>query len=201
MTGQDVPGDAVEIHPVTPDRLSDLADVFQSHGSTRGCWCMAFIVPRQEYGQGWGDGNRAHFEQMTNDLPTPMGLVAYNDDGTPVAWCAAGPRSRYQRAISPRATILKDRDASEDDDVWLVPCFFVRVGHRRQGTTRALLAAAIELAQSHGAAAIEGFPLANDNPTKLDEYYGRERRFAECGFRCVARPTPKRAVMRRDLKF
>ena len=190
----------VEIHPLTPDRLPELAEVFLSHGSTRGCWCVAFIVPRKDYGQGWQGGNRARFEEMARELPTPMGLIGY-DDGTPMAWCAVGPRSRYQRAISPRALILKDRDPGEDDDVWFVPCFFVRVGHRKKGTTRAMLAAAVEVAKENGARAIEGFPLADDNPTTLDGYYGRERLFAACGFECIARPTPKRAVMRRELKF
>lgn len=172
--------DGVEVRELTPDRLPDLAAVFQSHGATSGCWCMAFELPRKDYGDGWGAGNRARFEEMANEQPTPMGLLGYSTDWTPVAWCAVGPRSRYQRAISPRAIILKDRDPSQDDSVWLVPCFFVRVGHRRQGTTRAMLRAAIELASRHGAAAIEGFPLASDNPTKLDEYYGREHPFAGC---------------------
>lgn len=116
-----------------------------------------------------------------------------------MGWCAAGPRSRYPTAISPRATVLKGRDASEDDDVWLVPCFFVRVGERRQGTTRALLAAAVEMAAGHGAKAIEGFPLTNDGPRSPDDYLGRERLFAGCGFTPVARPTPRRVVMRRNL--
>lgn len=127
-----------------------------------------------------------------------MGLLAYEGD-VPVAWCALGPRSRFERAIGPRSTMLKGRDPAEDDDVWFVPCFFVRVGHRRGGLTRELLDAAVELAKQHGARAVEGFPLASDNPTKADGYLGREHVFAESGFERVANPTPKRVVMRRNL--
>jgi GNAT superfamily N-acetyltransferase len=184
--------------PVTPARLADLADLFESNGSTKGCWCMAFIVTNREYHIGWYGLNRERFEQLAHEEEVPMGLLAY-EDSRPVGWCAAGPRSRFERAIGPRNTMLKDRNPSEDDDVWLVPCFFVRVGFRRAGTTRNLLEAAVQLASTHGATAVEGFPLADDNPTKADGYYGRERLFAAQGFRCIVRPTPKRAVMRLDL--
>ena len=179
--------------------LGDLAEVFETHGATRGCWCMVFISPYKDAQAGWNGGNRVAFEALAATAPFPMGLLGY-DDGVPVAWCAVGPRSRYQRAIGPRNTMLKGRDPSEDDDVWFVPCFFVRVGYRRSGRTRELLDAAVALAAEHGATAVEGFPLASDNPTKLDGYYGREHVFAESGFTCIANPTPKRVVMRRDLR-
>jgi GNAT superfamily N-acetyltransferase len=86
---------------------------------------------------------------------------------------------------------------SEDDQVWLVPCFFVRVGSRRQGITRELLRAAVELARTRGATAIEGWPLTGK--PSADEYLGREQVFAACGFKQVRRPTPRRVVMRLDL--
>ena len=159
---------------------------------------MFFISSNKEAQAGWWGGNRVAFEELAATSRVPMGLLAY-EDGIPVAWAAVGPRSRFQRAIGPRNTMLKGRDPAEDDDVWFVPCFFVRVGHRRGGLTRALLDAAVELARQHGATAEEGFPLAADNPTKLDGYYGREHVFAESGFACIANPTPKRVVMRRNL--
>ena len=65
-------------------------------------------------------------------------------------------------AVAPRSPVLKDRDPAEDDDVWLVPCFFVRVGARRMGFTRALLTAAVEVAGEHCAKAVERFPLRQD---------------------------------------
>lgn len=195
MTG----GTRVVIEAVTPERLDDLADLFESNSTTRGCWCMFFISPHRVAQAGWYGGNRVDFEELAAETaPVPMGLLAY-DDGVPAGWCAVGPRARFQRAIGPRNTMLKGRDPDEDDDVWFVPCFFVRVGHRRAGLTRALLDAAVELAREHGATAVEGFPLAASNPTKSDGYYGRERTFAEQGFACIATPTPKRVVMRRDL--
>jgi len=188
-------GEDLEIHPVTGDRLGDLADLFGTNGTTRGCWCMYFIATRAEFGAGWRGGNRRQFEELAVAADPPMGLLAYRD-GEPAGWCALGPRSRYPRAISHRARILKDRDQGEDGDVWLVPCFFVRTDARRLGITRALLAAAVDLARRSGATAIEGFPRSDDTAPSPEDYLGREGVFAACGFECVARPTPRRAVMR-----
>jgi GNAT superfamily N-acetyltransferase len=189
----------VEIHPVTEERFADLADLFESHGATRGCWCMAFIAERKVFHDGWHEGkNRERFEEMAKTADPPMGLIGYDEDGTPIAWCAMGPRSRYPRTIGPRATILAGRDKSEDDDVWLMTCFFTRVGYRSKGTTRKLLDAAVAYARKHGAKAVEGIPIAT-GWKKSDEYVGREQVFEAAGFTCTARPTPRRAVMRREL--
>jgi GNAT superfamily N-acetyltransferase len=190
--------DELATYPVTPERLDDLADLFNSNGTTRGCWCMFFIASRADFGAGWRGGNRAAFERLVEADPAPPGLLAYRE-GTPVGWCAVGPRSRYSRAIGPRAVVLRGRDPAEDDSVWLVPCFFVRVGHRGRGVTRALLDAAADLARSCGAAAIEGFPRRAGQGRSPDGYLGTEELFRTCGFDSIALPTPRRAVMRRNL--
>ena len=190
----------MEIHPVTPDRLDDLADLFETGSATRGCWCMWFINSNQDVNAGWRNGgNRRAFEDLAQTADPPLGLLAY-EDHLPVGWLATGPRSRYPRAIGPRTKILKDRDASEDDDVWLLPCFFVRVGRRRTGVTGALIAAAVENAAAHGASALEGFPIADAYEKAQDDFVGKQRRFSECGFECVAEPSPRRVVMRRNLQ-
>lgn len=189
------------MRPVTAERLDDLAELFETNGTTRGCWCMYFVADRAAFGDGWrGGGNRRGFEQLTVASATPTGLLAYDTDGRPVGWCAAGPRSRYPRTLGPRAQILKGRDPDEDDDVWLVPCFFVRVGHRRQGITRALLEAAVRLAEEHGATAVEGFPRGAGLPRSVDDYLGREDVFAACGFEAIAHPKPSRVVVRRNIE-
>jgi GNAT superfamily N-acetyltransferase len=189
----------MDVHPLTRDRLDDLADLFLTGSATKGCWCMYFIHPPKQFQAGWRNGaNRAAFESLVPTASPPMGLLAY-DDGRAVGWIATGPRSRYPRAIGPRATILKGRDQSEDDDVWLLPCFFVRVGYRGAGVTAALVAAAVEQAEAHGAKAVEGFPIADAYPKSQDDYVGKQRRFAECGFECVAEPSPRRVVMRKKL--
>lgn len=185
-----------EIVAVTPDRLDDLAELFATHAATRGCWCMAFVVPRPVLHAGWRDGgNRASFVELTG-AEGPLGMLAYSD-GVPAGWCSVGPRSRYSVAQSQRS-ILRGRDPAEDDDVWLVPCFFVRVGFRRAGLTADLLDAAVDHAARNGAKAIEGWPIANTYMA-AETFEGREHVFAKCGFTCVARPSPRRVIMRKEL--
>ena len=182
--------------PVTVDRLPDLTDLFETHNTTKGCFCTYFFVPQKEYHAGWSGGNRAAFELFASETDVPVGVLAYEAD-VPVGWCAVGPRIRYPRTISPRAKILRDRDPAEDTDVWLVSCFFVRKGHRGKGLTKVLLDAAVNLAAAHDATAVEGFPLTASGT--VDEYLGREELFAACGFRAIAHPSPRRVVMRREL--
>ena len=79
------------------------------------------------------------------------------------------------------------------------PVLLRPVGERGQGIASALLGEAVELARSSGAPAIEGFPRDAGQAPSPDDYLGREEVFAACGFQCIARPTPRRAVMRRDL--
>ena len=83
--------------------------------------------------------------------------------------------------------------------MWLLPCLlFVRVGHRGQGVSHALVEAAVSLARQHRAIALEAWPSSRDS-SRSDAFVGREGLFTEMGFDCVARPTPDRAVMRMDL--
>ena len=186
----------MRIEPLTAGRSGDLADLFESNATTRGCWCMWFMLPSREVSAGWDGANRGRFDDLARHDAVPLGLLAYADDKA-VGWCAAGPRARYPTVI--RSRLMADRQPSEDGSVWFVPCFFVRVGFRRAGTTARLLQAAVEHARRHGAAAVEGFPLAGDGPHKTDRYLGTEPLFSACGFDVVARPSPRRVVMRRDL--
>jgi GNAT superfamily N-acetyltransferase len=187
----------VQVEPVTASRLDDVAALFGATKTTTGCYCMWFVLPAKECSAGWGDGNRAKFAEMAAQAP-PIGLLAYRD-GEPVGWCAAGPRSRYTRAL--RSPLLAGRATDEDDSVWLVPCFYVRRDARRAGITKALLEAATALARAHGARAIEGFPHAGDARRSAGEaFVGVEPIFAACGFTATDRRTADRIVMRRPLR-
>ena len=178
--------------------LPDLGTLFDGNSTTRGCYCMWFLLSSKEMDAGWGGLNRTRFEASVSAASgQPFGVLAYDDDGQPLAWCAIGPRSRYARIL--RSPLMKSREPSEDGDVWMVPCFFVRVGARRAGTTKLLLEAAVSAAADHGATAVEGFPLAGPGPHKDDRYLGTEGLFAACGFTAIARPSPRRVVMRRPL--
>jgi GNAT superfamily N-acetyltransferase len=189
---------SLRIEPVVPSRLDDLDTLFATNKTTAGCYCMWFLGSVKECHAGWGAGNRQRFGEFVRAANEPAGLLAYRDD-EPVGWCAVGPRMRYARML--RAPVLKQRDPSEDANVWLVTCFFVRRDARRSGVTSSLIEAAVTLASSHGATAIEGFPLAGDRRRSASEaFVGVEPLFASSGFSRVAHPTAARVVMRRELR-
>jgi GNAT superfamily N-acetyltransferase len=160
---------------------------------------MSFCTTRSQFAIGWlTGGNRRRFEGMAAATPIPMGILASVGD-SPVGWCACGPRSRYVSTSGPQATMMRNRAHDEDETVWLLPCLFVADGHRAQGISYALIRAAVALARSSGAVAIEGWPLAGSDRSPADGFLGRERVFDSLGFVSVDRPTPGRVIMRRDL--
>jgi GNAT superfamily N-acetyltransferase len=179
-------------------RPADLDTLFSSDPVVDRCWCMWFITRVAEFHEAGRAGNRAAFLELAQEEEDPVGLVAYRD-AEPVGWCAAGPRRRYARVL--RAPTLKQRDRTEDNSVWLVPCFFIRQGVRHEGVATALLAAAVDLARERGAPAIEGFPLAGTKTRSggSDFMTGVEAIFAAAGFLPVQRPSTNRVIMRLEL--
>ena len=186
----------IQIRPVTRDSLSDAEAIFATSPETNGCSCMWFIIRVADYHAGGPSANRRRFRELVESSAMPVGLLAYGEAGV-VGWCAAGPRSRFVRAL--RVPSFKGRDPSEDDAVWLVPCFYVPKDLRRAGVSRALLEGAVDLAREHGATAIEGFPFAWGAKISKESMVGVEALFASCGFRVQRRPSTTRVVMRREL--
>lgn len=190
----------MEIVTISDDRLDDFGTLQRTQPESTGCWCMWFIKRVADYHADGDAGNRAAFAELVHDSSVPMGLLAYDDAGGVAGWCAAGPRSRYARAV--KAPTLKGRDADEDDDVWLVPCFLVKADERRKGVATALLATAVDLATDSGARAIEGFPLPGSKARQKggDFMTGTEALFEACGFSPVRRSSSNRVIMRRELR-
>jgi len=86
-------------------------------------------------------------------VTTPPGVVIYRD-GEPVGWCNIGPRTEITRLA--RSRLIRPVD---DVPVWSIVCVVVRPGHRRQGVTAPLLEGAVAYAASHGAPAVEAYPV------------------------------------------
>ncbi|MCH6229866.1 GNAT family N-acetyltransferase [Microbacterium sp. CFH 31415] len=128
-----------------------------------------------------------------------VGIVAYQGD-EPVAWCAVDRRAVYGR-LRGSPVPWKGRAQDKDDEtVWAIACMIVRKGHRGEGLTYPLVAAAVEFARERGASAIEGYPLVTGGAQVIwDELnVGPVGPFLAAGFREVAHPTKRRVVMRMD---
>jgi ribosomal protein S18 acetylase RimI-like enzyme len=184
---------AIEVHPLTKDRWSDLVDLFGRRGASvpRRCWCMYWRQP----GNGESaEANRAGLRSLIGSRTAP-GLIAY-EAGSPVGWVSVGPRADYESLR--RSPVAKPID---DRPVWSIVCFFVDAHTRGRGIADRLLEAAVDHARSQGARLIEAYPI--DRPQRSDNevvFTGTKSMFDRAGFKEAARRNPTRPVMRRALR-
>jgi GNAT superfamily N-acetyltransferase len=177
----------VEFHPVTAERLLDLARFSEQHGKFRYCSCMRWRMTSADYHRSTKDGRVAALDALVRQ-GIPVGVLAYMD-GDPVGWCSIAPRNTYAALERSRALPRVD-----DAPVWSVVCFFVARRVRRQGGTLGLLRAAVEYARSHGAAVVEGYPV--EPGSRLYTYMGSASTFRRAGFHDVTPAGQARQVMR-----
>lgn len=176
-----------EYHPVTVERLADLARFSERHGKFRYCSCMRWRMTSAQFQHSTKDQRVAALDDRVRD-GVPVGVLAYVD-GEPVGWCSVAPRETYAALERNRALARLD-----DAPVWSIVCFFVDSHFRRQGLTLELLRAAIGYALSEGAQIIEGYPV--EPGSRLYTYMGSPATFRQAGFREAATTTGGRLIMR-----
>jgi GNAT superfamily N-acetyltransferase len=198
--------DALRIVPANEASADDLDAIFGVRGEAARCSCQWFKVERRAWVEGAPlEQRRAQLREQTGcgdpRAARTSGLVAYLDD-EPVGWCAVEPRTAYVGLLAKRIPWAgRDEDPS-DDGVWSVTCFVTRVGYRRRGVMAALAAATVGFARDRGARAVEAYPIDAEPGRTFswgELYVGSRSVFADAGFAEVSRPTPRRAVMRREL--
>ncbi|MDO5696773.1 MAG: GNAT family N-acetyltransferase [Dermatophilus congolensis] len=191
-------------HPVTPDRFEDFADVINPNRRVTHCWCTSHRLRTKDIEELGGpgaleDGVRERAMRALCERDIPPGVVTYLD-GTPVGWCNIGPRADIPRLAGSK--LIRPVD---DVPVWSIVCVVVRGGHRKKGVTGHLIEGAVEFAASHGAPAVEAYPV--DPPGRMDTtmaFVGTRSMFEKAGFEvigttdAVASKMP-RLVMRRTL--
>jgi GNAT superfamily N-acetyltransferase len=180
----------LEFHPVTAERLPDLARFSEQHGKFRYCSCMRWRMKSTEYQRSDKEERVAALDALVTE-GTPVGVLAYADE-EPVGWCSIAPRETLSALERYRALPRLD-----DAPVWSVVCFFVDADFRGEGLTRGLLKAAVAYARSQGAKIIEGYPV---EPGRLYTYMGSPSAFEAAGFRDVTPPGQARRVMRYAVK-
>ena len=178
---------ALEYHPVTPERLPDLARFSARHGKFRYCSCLRWRLTSSEYQHATKEQRVATLEDLIRQ-GMPVGVLAYQA-GEPIGWCSIAPRETYRALERYRALPRLD-----GEPVWSVVCFFVDRLNRRQGVTRGLLRAAVEYARTQGATIIEGYPV--EPGSRLYTYMGSPETFRQAGFSEVTPAGQARQVMR-----
>lgn len=196
----------LQIHPLTMERLPDLAGLFEQGGDPRWCWCSFYRVRSVDFRGSTPGSNRQILEAAVAtsaaDGRAP-GLVAYRD-GEAVGWVSVGPRGDYERLEHSRVLAPID-----DRPVWSIVCFVVARASRGQGIAAALLEAAMDYARDHGATLLEAYPVdtSGRRVPAADAYKGTVAMFERAGFTVAdrrranassaPRPIVRRAVRRR----
>ena len=189
---------AITVVPASPERWPDIEEFF---GNTA-CWCQYWRVSSSEYGRIskeklFEDQLAKRKTALHNQLErsTPPGVVAYRE-GRIVGWCGFGPRNEMERIVRSRTIPSVD-----DRQVWSIVCFLVRPGDRRHGVARALLHGAIECARSHGAPALEAYPVdpGGGRISATFAYVGLLPMFEREGFRRVIKTSAHSAGLARWL--
>lgn len=195
--------DELEIHPLTPDRLPDLAALFGQGGDPKRCWCSFFRLRNFDLTGATAETNRGVLERAVETTAAEdraPGLVAYRE-GEAIGWLSLGPREDYDRLQHSRVLAPID-----DRPVWSIVCFVVGRKARKQGVAKALLDAGIAYAAEHGATLLEAYPIETDGRRvpAANAYKGTVGMFDRAGFEVAARrranrTAPVRPIVRRTL--
>lgn len=189
----------VEVAPLTCARFPDLEALFATKGCAfaRGCWCMFYRESGRQSplpGTTLAELRKARFRALAAQRPAP-GLLGYDAAGVPIGWVTLGPRDQFTKLA--RSRVMKPVDAQA---VWSIMCFVVAGPMRGRGVAAAMLVHAVDYARTHGAVAVEAYPV--DKPARAQPqwlWHGAKSMFDRAGFIEVARRTPERPVMRLSL--
>lgn len=187
------------MRPATAARFDDVATVLgPKKPESSVCWCLSHRLDARTNRELVGPARGAYVRELCSRTVAP-GVLAYEADEV-VGWAAVAPRAELPFA---RSTKIPHVD---DVPVWSVWCIRVRPGRRGTGISHALLDGAVTYARSHGAPAVEGYPVDNRGE-KVDRtmaYVGTRALFERAGFTKAADTTSvsggfPRVVMRLDL--
>jgi GNAT superfamily N-acetyltransferase len=190
--------DALEILPLTPERLPDLAGLFGQGGDPKLCWCSWYRVRNVDFKSATAETNREVLERAvdtTGAAGRAPGLIAYRD-GEAIGWVSLGPREDFDRLQHSR--VLGPID---DRPVWSIVCFVVARSARSQGVARLLLDAAIAYAGEHGATLLEAYPVdtTGGRVSAAHAFKGTVSMFEGAGFEVVERRQANRASTPRPI--
>lgn len=143
----------IRIVDVTPDSWKQIEELFGSNGACGGCWCMSWRIAKEDK---WNDIKGIEAKKRFKQLITSglaHGALAFSGDEA-IGWCSFDKRIDYLKLD--RAPSLKCNDA---ENVWSIPCFFIKKGYRKKGVAAALLNHAVNSMRKQNIKIIEGYPV------------------------------------------
>ena len=157
---------------------------------------MFWRMKRSEFMKMKGEEKKAAMVDLVNSGIIP-GVMLYEKDQA-IGWCSLGPRETFHPLE--RSTTLKRID---DQPVWSIVCFFVKLGYRKQGLMQILIRGAVDHTRSQGARIVEAYPTDLQTASMADKhlsgyhgYMGIASTFRKSGFVEVGRPNEYQVIMR-----
>lgn len=183
------------MRPATADRWDDVLQVMGERGDPSRCFCQYFRLRGKQWSDASTTSHRDALRSQVEQGPPP-GVLATDSSGRPVGWCAVAPRSAYPRVLA------SPNWRGGDPDAWVVTCFVVPVGHRRQGIAGGLLTGAIDFARSQGATTLQACAVDTAQTGKTpsaDLYRGPISVYLDAGFTELSRTSPSWVLVSRQL--
>lgn len=185
---------ALRVERLTPERGADYlkffdherGPAFSDNPEWATCYCHYYEVPPSLK---WGDftgpmNQRAMAARIaTGEME---GFLAYRGEEV-VGWMNAQPYAKLRHACT-RLRIPAPPLAVPAHDAAAIVCFVVAPAHRRQGVSRALLAAGLANFAARGLALVDAFPwnVGPKDTKPTDFYHGSLSMFAAAGFAPIA---------------
>jgi GNAT superfamily N-acetyltransferase len=132
--------------------------VFSSEASARNCWCQFHVLDNATAARTTRPMRRDLLKEQISNLEPGRGLLA-KSGRDPVGWCGVEPRVRLRHVTSSRLVEMCSPYEIDDPAVWAIYCILVPPKLRRGGVGSKLLIAALNHARTHGASAVEAYPI------------------------------------------
>lgn len=182
----------VELHDVTPDRVSDYQAFFDHDGfrdfpQWQACYCMAPYLKdgADDLEPTAADNRREMSEMLTRRQATA--LLAYAG-GKPVGWCNYGPTTSFGGVLQ-----RFQLSSAEYDGVGSIACFVIAAPYRGHGVATRLLAAAMDRMRGRGVSVVEAYPAkAIDSPQS--NFRGPLSMYLKAGFQPYRETGPYQIV-------
>lgn len=171
----------VEIHDVTPDRVSDYQaffdhDAFRDFPQWQACYCMSpYQTDNSEDLEPTAAENRRDMSARLVRREATA-LLAYVD-GRPVGWCNYGDTTAFGGLL--QRFELKPTDYER---VGSIACFVIAAPYRGHGVATRLLGAALDRMRSRGVRVVEAYP-AKDTRSSQSNFRGPLSMYLKAGFR------------------
>jgi len=192
LSEKTAPAKRLTLEPLSKKNWQKFEDLFGTKGACGNCWCMSFRLNKQDFEKGKvRNGNKRKMKNLVWKS-RPSGLLGMYGEET-IAWCAFAPRQDFIRLEYSRV-----HRPIDNQDVWSIPCFFVKKEFRRRGVSVAMLKLIIQYAREKKIKIIEAYPLIPTQEKLPDAFVwvGLYKSFERAGFQIVDTTSKHRPMVR-----